>query len=67
MFYLKTLQEEIMQNKSLMGLKLWSSWGLGYMNSKITIGRTVFCFLELTSKRSYLRTTFELKYAKYEM
>ena len=34
-------------NNSLMGFKIWWSWGLEYTNSKIPIGRTAFCFLRI--------------------
>ena len=34
-------------NKSLMGFKIWSSWGVGHFIFKITLFRTVFVFLSL--------------------
>ena len=44
--YLKV--SNFVQNKILMGFKIWSSWGLGYTNSKFTIGTTIFVFSSKT-------------------
>ena len=43
--YLK--EYNFVQNKILMGFKIWSSWGVGHFIFKITLFRTVFVFLSL--------------------
>ena len=40
--YLKVYN--FVQNKILMGFKIWSSWGVGYTNSKFTLCTTIFVF-----------------------
>ena len=45
--YLKVYN--FVQNKSLMAFKIWSSWGLGYTNSKFTSRTTIFVFSPKTS------------------
>ena len=45
--YLKVYN--FVQNKILMGFKIWSSWGVGYTNSKFTLCTTIFVFSSKTS------------------
>ena len=53
---------ESLQNKSFMGLKLWTSWGVDPQIFKIQPGRTIFYFL--TSKLTFFRKLKRISFWK---